>query len=277
MNNAELPIGLFDSGVGGLTVFKAIGEILPAENLLYLGDTARVPYGIKSQRTIIRYALMATQKLVERGVKMLVVACNTAAAAALPEITSHFAPIPVVGVVEPGASAAVAASSRGFIAVIGTEATIYGNAYQTAIKRLAPNARVVARPCTLFVSLAEEGWTDGDAAEAVIKRYLGDIFGLSGTEVEEKPDTLLLGCTHFPLFQTAIQRIIGESVKIVDSAHATACWVQDRLNWLNLANAANTVGKRHFMTTDNPGRFAHAGSNFLGRIMSQEDVELVDL
>ncbi len=272
--DAGLPIGLFDSGVGGLTVFKAINCLLPEENLLYLGDTARVPYGTKSRQTIIRYTLMAAGKLADRGVKMLVVACNTATSAALPQIAEHFAPIPVLGVVEPGASAAVAASSNGCIAVIGTEATINGCAYQDAIHRLKPDAQIIARACTLLVSLAEEGWVDGDAPEAIIRRYLGNIFCEGRSP---KPDTLLLGCTHFPLFQGLIQRIIGPDVKIVDSATATAAHVKESLQRLGLANGNGKKAWKHFLTTDNPGRFAGTGSNFLGQALRENDVELVDL
>lgn len=275
--DAHLPIGIFDSGVGGLTVLKAIGELLPAESLLYLGDTARVPYGTKSRQTIVRYTLMAAQKLVDMGVKMLIVACNTATSAALPHIAAHFSPMPVLGVVEPGARAAVAASAAGNIAVIGTEATIYGNAYQEAIALLAPKARVTAKACTLLVPLAEEGWLEGDAPEAIIWRYLGDIFCASSSDSAEKPDTLLLGCTHFPLFKKTIQRIIGPDVHIVDSAVATALSVQECLKKLGLVVTGEGMGARHFLTTDNPRRFASTGGNFLGQTLTLEDVELVDL
>lgn len=272
--NVELPIGIFDSGVGGLTVLKAITRLLPAENLLYLGDTARVPYGTKSAQTIIRYTLMTAQKLAERGVKMLVIACNTATSAALPEIAAHFAPMPVLGVIRPSAKAAVAVTGKGHIAVIGTEATIHGQAYQTAIATLAPQIRVTAKACTLLVPLAEEGWISGDAAQAVLRRYLDDIFSVP---TADKPDTLLLGCTHFPLFQNVIQELIGNDVIIVDSATATAKAVRDELCRRGLQNDKTQRGKHKFMTTDNVNRFAATGGNFLGYALTPAEVELVDL
>lgn len=272
--NTDLPIGIFDSGVGGLTVLKAISQLLPAENLLYLGDTARVPYGTKSRKTIVRYTLMAAQKLVDCGVKMLVIACNTATSAALPELSAHFAPMPVLGVVLPSAKAAVAVTRKGHIAVIGTEATIHGQAYQNAIAGLAPQARVTARACTLLVSLAEEGWTSGEATQAVLRRYLDDIFAVPPAN---KPDALLLGCTHFPLFQSAIQALIGADVAIVDSATATARAVRDELCRYGLQNGQMQGGRRQFMTTDNASRFASTGGNFLGYALTPANVELVDL
>lgn len=268
-----LPIGLFDSGVGGLTVFRALAQILPRENLLYLGDTARVPYGTRSRETIARYTLMAAAKLAERGVKMLIVACNTATASALPEVAAHFSPLPVLGVVEPGAAAAAAATRNGHIAVTGTEATINGSAYQRAIAGLMPAARVTARACPLLVPLAEEGWLDGEATRAVLRRYLADIFEAGA----DKPDTLLLGCTHFPLFTPVLRELAGPDVAIVDSAQATALAARARLEQLDLQNAFAGSPERHFLTTDNVARFARTGSLFLGRPLRAEAVELVDL
>lgn len=266
----DLPIGMFDSGVGGLTVFKAIADLLPAENLLYLGDTARVPYGTKSRDTISRYTLMAASKLASFGVKMLVIACNTATSAALPLIAEKFAPVPVIGVIEPGAKAAVQATRNGHIGVIGTEATINGQAYQLAIARILPEARVKGRACTLLVPLAEEGWLEGEIAEGVVKRYLAEIFG-----ADDNPDTLLLGCTHFPLFRKTIEKLTGPDIAIVDSASATATSVQECLAELNLARSGK--GKSRFMTTDNPGRFARTGSLFMGMPLATADIEVVEL
>lgn len=271
----DKPIGIFDSGVGGLTVFKAISSLLPNENLLYLGDTARVPYGTKSRETIIRYTLMAAQKLVDRGIKLLVIACNTATSAALPNVAEYFAPIPVLGVVEPGARAAVAASRSGRIAVIGTEATIMGGAYQSAIHKLDPNAIIVSRPCTLLVPLAEEGWLEGEAPEAILKRYLADLFEPDNNG--ESPDTLLLGCTHFPLFKSAIQKLVGSHVKIVDSASATADSVEAAIIKNGLARKSASPGNYHFLTTDNIRRFASTGGSFLGHPLTENGLELVDL
>ena len=211
--SASLPIGIFDSGMGGLTVLKAISGRLPGENLLYLGDTARLPYGTKSRDTIIRYTLKAAGRLVDEGVKMLVVACNTATSAALPELREHFAPLPVLGVVRPGAEAALAASRNKRIVVIATEATIAGGAYQQAIASLCPEARVQGRACTLFVPLAEEGWMDGPIVEGIASRYLGDLFSPGRPD---RPDTLVLGCTHFPYFKEALAARTG--LPLVDPA-----------------------------------------------------------
>lgn len=274
MNKKNLPIALFDSGVGGLTVFRAIRDLLPHESLLYLGDTARVPYGTKSGDTIIRYTLNAAGKLAAYGVKMLVIACNTATSAALPLLREKFFPIPALGVIEPGAEEASKASRNGRIAVIGTEATIRGGAYQEAIRRRNPNARIVTRACTLFVALAEEGWADGPIAEAVARRYLGDIFPDNAPQ-DSLPDALLLGCTHFPLFQNVLAKIAGPHVTIVDSARATARAVARELERLDLLAVENSG--QHLLTTDNPERFMEVGGLFLGRNLALEEIELVDL
>lgn len=276
--DAQLPVGLFDSGMGGLTVFRALAERLPAEHLLYLGDTARLPYGTKGRETIVRYTLNAAQYLVDQGVKMLVVACNTATSAALPALRQHFAPLTVVGVVEPGAQAAVAATRNGHIVVIATEATIAGGAYQQAIVRLLPGAQVTARACTLFVPLAEEGWMDGPLVEGIARRYLADIFGLDGqVAMLPPPDTLVLGCTHFPLLHSALQSVVGPGVHIVDSAATTAQHVSLELQRAGLLRPGSQTGQRHFFTTDNAARFRRTGSLFLGRHLAEEEVSLVDL
>lgn len=272
----SLPIGLFDSGIGGLTVLRAISARLPQENLLYLGDTARLPYGTKSRETIISYTLKAAQKLVDCGVKMLVVACNTATSAALATLREHFSPLPVLGVIEPGARAAVAATRNRQIAVIGTEATIADGAYQKAIARLLPDASVQGRSCTLFVSLAEEGWLSGPVAEGTAHRYLDDLFQSSSAA---RPDTLVLGCTHFPLFADVLQRVVGASVHIVDSAATTAEAVECELQRRGLARQAplDAVGVHHFMTTDNRDRFVRTAGIFLGQPLQHTEVELVNL
>lgn len=269
--DTTLPIGLFDSGVGGLTVLKAVADRVPHESLLYLGDTARVPYGTKSVETISRYTLMAASRLASFGVKMLVIACNTATSAALPLIAEKFSPIPVIGVIEPGAEAATQATHNGHIGIMATEATINGHAYQKAISRIMPEARIKGRACTLLVPLAEEGWIKGEIAEKVVLRYLDGIFDRS-----EEPDTLLLGCTHFPLFRDVIKKLVGPKVAIVDSATATAQEVYRRLNELDLANIEGT-GTTRFLTTDNPARFAATGSLFMGRQLTESDIEVVNL
>lgn len=270
---ASLPIGLFDSGVGGLTVLKALQERLPCENYRFLGDTARLPYGTKGRDTIIRYTLNAAHRLVSVGaVKMLVIACNTATSCALPSLRKVFPDIPVLGVVEPGARAAVRATRTGYIAVLATEATIKGGAYQEAIFRLRPDARVVGRACPLFVPLAEEGLVEGEIAEAVERLYVSGLF-----EGSDRPDTVVLGCTHYPLLRKSLARVIGRGVSLVDSAEVTAESVEEYLTGKNLKNPSGVPGETHFMATDNAQRFARTGGIFLGRELSEGDVELVDI
>lgn len=270
--NPELPIGVFDSGVGGLTVLKALRRRLPHENLLYLGDTARLPYGTKSRETVSRYAVQAASKLVERQVKMLVIACNTATAAALEDLERRWPELPVVGVIEPGAKAACAASQSGAIAVIATESTIKNRAYHKAIQGISSGASVMARPCSLFVALAEEGWLDGPVVEGVARRYLEPLFN-----VDNAPDCLLLGCTHFPPLAGAIASVLGNGVRIVDSAETTAVEVEARLKAFRALNMQSVAGASHFMTTDDVSRFARTGTVFLGSPLDDADIELVNL
>ena len=273
----SLPIGLFDSGVGGLTVLKALRTLLPCEEYLYLGDTARLPYGTKSPDTIIRYAVQAAEKLVERGVKMLVIACNTASSVAIEPLQQAFPDIPVVGVVKPGAIASCRASENGRILVLATESTIRGNAYQRAIHQLRSEAQVTGLPCPLFVSLAEEGWTEGELVEGIIARYLNPFFAspLEGAD-GVIPDTVVLGCTHFPLLAPAIRNVVGEHVHIVDSAETTAAEVKRLLAKHKLIQR-NVCGGTRFLTTDDISRFARTGSWFLGLPIDIDAVELVDL
>ena len=272
MTSDKLPIGLFDSGVGGLTVLAAMQRRMPHENMLYLGDTARLPYGTKSPDTITRYALQAAGKLVAQGIKLLVIACNTASAAALPALRRHFAPLPVIGVVEPGAAAAAANSPKGHIAVIATEATIGRGAYQEALRHLCPGIRVTTRPCSLLVSLAEEGWLEGKECESVVARYLSPIF-----QAADAPDCLLLGCTHFPLLLAPIRKVLGPHVRIVDSAETTARSVLDELAAVGMLRGGKGKGRIRFFTTDDPDRFAGTGALFLGASLPVKAVRLVDL
>lgn len=272
---SNLPIALFDSGVGGLTVLAAVAKRLPNENLLYLGDTARVPYGTRSAETIIRYTLMAASHLLKHGAKMLVVACNTATSAALPALRETFSSIPVLGVIEPGAEAAIAASNNGHIAVIATEATIRGGAYQREISRRLPGATVTGRACTLFVPLAEEGWINGEITELIARRYLADIF--EQKDITNRPDTLLLGCTHFPLLLTPLRKIAGKKVKVVDSAAATAAAVARELEQRALMRKSVNPGWQRFLVTDNPERFAATGEIFLGRPIPADELQIIDL
>jgi glutamate racemase len=268
------PVGMFDSGVGGLTVLKALRERLPGEDVLYLGDTARLPYGTKSPQTVTRYAVQAAGALVRRGIKMLVVACNTASAVALDAVREAYPGLAVVGVVEPGARAACAASRNGIIAVVATEGTIAGGAYHRAIAHIRPEAHIKGQPCPLFVSLAEEGWVDGPIAEAVVARYLEPVFSLPE---KERPDSLVLGCTHFPLLEPAIRAVLGKGVRIVDSAATTAEVVHARLAESAMLSESNGPGKARFLTTDDVERFARTGTRFLGTHIGPEQVDLVDL
>ncbi len=268
------PIGVFDSGMGGLTVLRAMEAQLPHETFLYLGDTARLPYGTKSAETVQAYALQATRLLMLAGVKMVVVACNTASAVALAPLARELHPVPVIGVIEPGARAGVAATRNQHIAIIATEGTVKGGAYARAIGALNGAIRVVQQPCQVFVALAEEGWTDSDVTLAAARRYLGPLFrGASA------PDTLVLGCTHFPVLAAAIRQVIGKDVALVDSAATTAAAVAEALAAQNIGREAGAEAsvRARFFATDSPERFARVGAIFLGRPIEAGDVELVDL
>jgi glutamate racemase len=270
------PIGVFDSGIGGLTVLSALQGALPDEQFIYLGDTARLPYGTKSTETIERYALQVAELLVARGVKALIVACNTASAAALPALRARHASLPVMGVVEPGAAAAAAATRNGRIAVIGTEATVRGGAYQRAIAERTPTATVHTVACQLLVALAEEGWTEGVVARETAARYLMPLFGARRAV---RPDTLVLGCTHFPMLRTVIGETVGPQVEIVDSAATAAHATHETLAGRGLLRVASQDqrGRAWLLATDGAQRFATVGSRFLGRTIAVSDVELVDI
>jgi glutamate racemase len=267
--HSEQAIGVFDSGVGGLTVMKSLMNRLPNEHLVYLGDTARVPYGTKSAEVVTRYSLLNARFLLRHDLKALVIACNTASAASLPTLQQKL-PIPVIGVIEPGARAAATATRSGRIGIIGTQGTIRSEAYQRALRSLRPDANLFAKPCPLFVPLAEEGWTDADD-EVVLgaaRRYLSE---LKQAEV----DVLVLGCTHYPLLREAIAKVMGPSVTLVDSAEATAQSVEKLLREQNLLRTGSDEGRRRYFVTDLPERFAEVGERFLGRsIGSAEQVDL---
>jgi len=248
-------IGIFDSGIGGLTVLKEIVKKLPQENIIYLGDTARVPYGIRSPETVTRYSFENTQFLLSQEIKMLVIACNTASAISLGAVKKEY-PLPVIGVLEPGARAAVAATRSRKIGIIGTEATIGSGAYEKEIVRLAPDVTVFSLACPLFVSLAEEGWTDNDVAQLVAEKYLST---LRDTGI----DTLVLGCTHYPLLKSVIGRAVGENITLIDSATETAKEVADVLEKLKWRGNGMSEGWRKFYVTDTPARFEKIGKRFL--------------
>ena len=272
MSGDQRPIGVFDSGMGGLTVLSAMEAALPAERFVYLGDTARLPYGTKSAETVQAYALQATQLLLAAGVKMVVIACNTASAVALDALTEALAPVPVIGVIEPGAKAGVAATRNKRIAVIATEGTVKGGAYARAIHALDATIDVVQQPCQVFVALAEEGWTNSDVTAAAAAHYLTPLFAGG-----DAPDTLVLGCTHFPVLTDAIRNAIGCGVRLVDSAATTATAVQSALAASGMAGDGNGKGGARFFATDAPERFARVGAIFLGRGIDAADVTLVDL
>jgi glutamate racemase len=241
-------IGVFDSGVGGLTVLAALRRALPEADFIYLGDTARLPYGTKSPDTVVRYSLQCAQALVDRGIQMLVVACNTASASSLGALQARYPQLPVIGVIEPGAAAAVTA----------------------AIKRLNAAAEVTSLACSLFVAMAEEGWTEGAIAISVARRYLDPLFA-SGRPV---PDTLVLGCTHFPLLSAAIHAVLPASVNLVDSAEVTAAAV---VRQFAAPRSAGRMGAVRFLATDGASRFARVGGRFLGTPLAPRDVEIIDL
>ncbi len=252
---AERPIGVFDSGIGGLTVLKALVEALPAEDFIYLGDTARLPYGTKSAEVIVRYSRENSEFLLAKGIKMLVVACNTSSAVALGAIAGATA-VPVIGVIEPGARAAARVSRSGKIGVIGTEATIASGAYTRALQRFRPKAEIYTRACPLLVPLVEEGFLDNEIAEKTVAYYLESLQA-SGI------DTLLLGCTHYPLLGALFKRLLGPAVRLVDSATATARTVREQLRALGVVRRSGRASLSFFVT-ETPDRFVRVGRRFFG-------------
>ncbi|EYF03382.1 glutamate racemase [Chondromyces apiculatus] len=265
------PLGVFDSGLGGLTVVRALRACCPAEDIVYLGDTARVPYGPRSPETIVRYALGCSRVLTRRGVKAIVVACNTVSAVALDMLRIEL-DLPVLGVILPGARAAVAASSGAPVGVLGTAGTISSGAYPRAIAALSTRTEIIGQPAPLLVSLAEEGWLDGEVPRLVARRYLEPV-------VQAGARTIVLGCTHFPLLREPIEAeataLAGRPLTIVDSASATADEVAAFLVERGLATARSERGKLHLMVTDRPRSFSDVAARFLGE--PAEDVEVIDL
>lgn len=268
MNRSQLAIGVFDSGMGGLTVLRALRRLLPSESFIYLGDTARLPYGTKSPDTVKQYAVQMARLLVERRIKSLVIACNTATTAALTHLQTILPDIPVLGVVEPGAQAAVATTSNHRIAVLATETTIATNAYQQLIAKKIPHAIIRAKACSLLVALAEEGMVDNEIARAAISHYIVDILD---------EDTVLLGCTHFPVFKPLLNSLLPAGVEIVDSAESTAMALEQLLlkNELNAPLKSN--GAVQYLVTDSVNRFQKVGEIFLQEPLAIADIELVDV
>ena len=254
MNNK--PIGVFDSGIGGLTVLKEVFRKLPDESTLYLGDTARVPYGIRSAETVTRYSFENTGFLVSMGIKVLVVACNTVSAVSLEEIKGKLS-MPVIGVIEPGARAAVRATRNKNVGVIGTEATVNSGAYARIIRAIDASIRVFSLPCPLFVPLAEEGLTDDAIATMVAERYLKNL-------KEKGIDTLVLGCTHYPLLKDVIGKVMGEGITLIDSATETVSEIKETLVRNDIKGSPSRQPLRKFYVTDAPEKFLKVGERFLG-------------
>ena len=263
----DLPIGVFDSGVGGLTVLKALMEACPNEDYIYLGDTARLPYGTKSKETVIQYALSSSKILVQEGIKCLVVACNTASSVALPTLQAAFHPIPVIGVIEPSAGALASQIEYGKVLILATESTTKWHAYQQAIHVLNPALEVLEWPCPLFVALAEEGWTEGPLVSQIVEEVLKPV-------LTHKLQGIILGCTHFPLLQGVIQELVKE-VPIIDSAHSVAKVLSDYLADHQLQNEGTYKRQIKFLATDGIERFARVANRFLGLKLPQEAVALV--
>jgi len=261
------PIGIFDSGVGGLTVAKKIFELLPHENVIYFGDTARYPYGPRSKEIVRKFSLQNVNFLLSQKVKFIVVACNTASSVALDELKGKYN-IPMIGVVEPGASAAVKATVNGKIGVIGTVGTIHSGAYAKAIHRLAPQLKVYSIACPLFVSLAEEGYVNKEATLLIAKEYLNLL-------IKKRIDTLVLGCTHYPLLKNVISQTMGKDVKLIDSAEETAEEVKSFLKKYGLLRNTGKESFRSFYVSDVPDRFIEVGERFLkGKIAKVKRVDI---
>jgi glutamate racemase len=258
--NPNNPIGVFDSGIGGLTVARAIIERLPLENIIYFGDTARVPYGVKSPETISRYATQITEFLLQQKVKVLIVACNTMAAVAYGAI-KDLSSVPTLDVVDAGARSAVAETHNKYVGVIGTPATINSNAYVKAIKEYDPEITVFSQPCPLFVPLVEEGWLDHQVTRLTAQEYLRPV-------VAQNIDTLVLGCTHYPLLKPLLREVLGDQITLVDSAQTIARETEELLRKNSVQNIQEKPPEYRFYVTDVPVRFKEIGEHFLGTTLS---------
>jgi glutamate racemase len=264
MTRNSAPVGVFDSGIGGLTVAQEVIRQLPHESVIYFGDTARVPYGPKSPDTVRRYSREIAAFLGEQGVKSIVIACNTATAHALGALRDEL-DMPVIGVVEPGARAAVAATRGGHIGVIGTVGTIKSGAYERAIRAIEPDVMITARACPLFVPLVEEGWTEHEATRLIAREYLEPM-------LDAEIDTLVLGCTHYPLLKPLLRDVLGPDVRLIDSAEETAAETARTLNEARLAADPSAAPAYRFIASDDPLQFLQLGQRFLGSTM--EGVEI---
>lgn len=253
----EKPIGVFDSGIGGLTVVKRIASILPTENIVYFGDTARVPYGGKSNSTVIEYSLQDAKFLMSKNVKVIVVACNTASSVALDDLRKTFN-VPVIGMIEPGAAFALQNTVTGRIGVIGTNTTVNNHAYYKAIHKLNPDVEVFEKACPLFVPLAEEGWIDHPATRLIAEEYLKELKELN-------IDTLVLGCTHYPILAKVIQEVMGDGVKLIDSGIAAASIVKNELERIGFCTNSFSTAIQDFYVSDIPQKFKEIADIFMGK------------
>ncbi|MCW8811489.1 MAG: glutamate racemase [Ignavibacteriaceae bacterium] len=267
ITDKQKPIGVFDSGIGGLTVVKRLASTLPNENIIYFGDTARVPYGSKSNSTVIEYSIQNTKFLLQKNIKALVVACNTASSIAIPDLKKIF-DIPIIGMIEPGSRMALSKTHNKKIGVIGTRATTSNLAYSKEIKRLNDKVEVFEKPCPLFVPLAEEGWIKHRATYEIAEEYLKELR-------EEEIDTLVLGCTHYPILTEVIQKVIGPKVSLIDSGVASSELIKLELEKFNLLSDSGTIGSQEYYVSDIPAKFKEVAELFLGRGI--EHVHKVDL
>ena len=267
ISDKQKPIGVFDSGIGGLTVVKRLASTLPNENIIYFGDTARVPYGSKSNSTVIEYSVQNTKFLLQKNIKALVVACNTASSIAIPDLKKIF-DIPIIGMIEPGSTMALAKSKNNKIGVIGTRATIGNLAYSKEIKKMNDKVEVFEKPCPLFVPLAEEGWIKHKATYEIAEEYLKELR-------EEEIDTLVLGCTHYPILTEIIQKVIGPKVSLIDSGVASSELIKKELEKFDLLSDSGTTGSQEYYVSDIPAKFKEVAELFLGRAIDR--VHKVDL
>ena len=265
--NKTSPIGIFDSGIGGLTVAKRIISMLPNENIIYFGDTARVPYGTKSNDTVIEYSLQDAQFLINKNVKLIIVACNTASSVAISKLKEKF-DIPIIGMIEPGAHLAISSTKNGKVGVIGTNSTISNKAYSNEVKRLNKDLEIIEKPCPLFVPVAEEGWLDHAATKLIAQEYLQDL-------VDFGVDTVILGCTHYPLLSEVIQNVMGNDVTLIDSGYAASLNVENYLNGRGVRNDSNQLGTHYFYVSDLPDKFKSVAERFLGTEV--ENIEKIDV
>ncbi len=266
--NKKAPIGVFDSGLGGLTVFKVLARRMPEESLLYFGDTAHVPYGSKSPEAIARYSSEVARFLEKKGIKLLVVACNTSSAWALPAIRKAVK-IPVIGVIVPGARGALGVTRGRRVGIIGTEATVNSGAYEKALKALKKGTRTAATACPLFVPLVEEGWWNGPVVESVARKYLAPL-------KKARVDTVILGCTHYPYLKPVLARVLGPRVRLIDSAEETARETRSALTGLGLRAPRGARGRREFYASDAPERFKRLARRMLGTAVSKVKLHRLD-